>query len=131
MLGATRIGHGSHALEDPELMDYLAEHRIGIEANITSNVQTGAASSYAAHPLKTFLEHGILASINTDNPIVSGIDWPHEVAVAAPAAGLTDAQIDQALRNGVEIAFLPSSSKQALLRNAARRTVARSCGAHE
>ncbi len=116
VLGATRIGHGSHALEDPELMDYLLKHRIGIEANITSNVQTGAASSYAAHPLKTFLEYGILASINTDNPIVSGIDWPHEVEIAAPAAGLSDTQIEQALRNAVEMAFVPRSEKEALLR---------------
>jgi adenosine deaminase len=115
LLGATRIGHGSHALEDPKLMDYLRDHRIGIEANISSNVQTGAASSYAAHPLKAFLEHGILASINTDNPIVSGIDWPHEIAVAAPAAGLSETQIEQALRNAVEMAFLSQSGKRALL----------------
>jgi adenosine deaminase len=115
VLGATRIGHGSHALEDPELMEYLALHRVGIEANITSNVQTGAASSYAAHPLRAFLDRGILASINTDNPIVSGIDWPHEIAVAAPAAGLTEAHIEQALRNAVEMAFLPESGKKALM----------------
>ena len=121
VLGATRIGHGSHAVDDPELMEYLALHRIGIEANITSNVQTGAAPSYAAHPLRAFLEHGILASINTDNPIVSGIDWPHEIVVAAPAAGLTQAQIERALRNALEIAFLSDSGKEALLKKAAAR----------
>jgi len=115
VLGATRIGHGTHACEDPALMDYLAEHRIGIEVNLTSNVQTGAAATYATHPLKAFLERGILASINTDNPIVSGIDWPHELEVAAPAAGLTDTQIEQALRNGLEIAFLSRAEKDALL----------------
>jgi adenosine deaminase len=114
LLGATRIGHGTHAVNDPELMAYLAEHRIGIEANITSNVQTGATPSIAEHPLKTFLDRGICASINTDNPIVSGIDWPHEIEIAAPAAGLTPADIAAAQRNGVEMAFLPASEKAAL-----------------
>jgi adenosine deaminase len=115
VLGATRIGHGTHAVDDPALMEYLVEQRIGIEANLTSNVQTGAVSSYAAHPLKTFLERGVLASLNTDNPIISGIDWPHEIEIAAPAAGLTDEDVARAMRNAVEIAFLPRAGKDALL----------------
>jgi adenosine deaminase len=115
VLGATRIGHCTRAVDDPALMEYLAEHRIGVEANLTSNVQTGAVASYADHPLETFLAHGILASLNTDNPIISGIDWPHEVTVAAPAAGLNEREIAQAMRNALEIAFLSQLEKDALL----------------
>ena len=113
-LGATRIGHATRAVDDPALMEYLGEHRIGIEANITSNVQTGAIASIAAHPLKAFLAHGLLASINTDNPIVSGIDWPHEMEVAAPAAGLTPDEIRTAQRNAVAMAFLSQTDRDAL-----------------
>lgn len=51
-------------------MDYLAEHRIGIESCLTSNVQTSTVASLAQHPLKQFLEHGVLASLNTDDPAV-------------------------------------------------------------
>lgn len=119
VLKADRIGHGTRAIDDAALMDYLAERRIGVEANLTSNVQTGAAESYAAHPMKAFLERGILASLNTDNPIVSGIDWPHEIATAAPAAGLTEADIEQALRNALETAFLTAPEKVVLLRKRA------------
>lgn len=115
VLGATRIGHGTSAIDDNVLMDYLVEHRIGVEVNLTSNVQTGAASSYAKHPLKRFLEHGILASLNSDNPIISGIDWSHEIAVAAPAAGLTERHIEQALRNALDTAFLSANEKSALV----------------
>jgi adenosine deaminase len=116
VLGANRIGHGTRAIDDATLMDYLADQRIGVEANLTSNVQTGAAASYAAHPLKAFLDRGILASLNTDNPIVSGIDWPHEVEVAAPAAGLSEADVEQALRNALATAFLSADEKDALVR---------------
>src|SRR5471032_1766518 len=57
-LGAERIGHGVKAIDDPRLMDFLAEHRIGIESCLTSNVQTSTVPSLAQHPLKRFLDHG-------------------------------------------------------------------------
>ncbi|WP_428998934.1 hypothetical protein, partial [Pseudomonas aeruginosa] len=66
-------------------MDFLAEQQIGIESCLTSNIQTSTVADLAAHPLKTFLEHGIRASINTDDPGVQGVDIIHEYTVAAPA----------------------------------------------
>lgn len=96
-------------------MDYLAAHRIGIEANLTSNVQTNTVPSLAAHPLRQFLDRGLLATINTDDPSISGIDLRHELEVAAPAAGLSPAHIRQAQRNALEIAFLTPEEKLALV----------------
>ncbi|AUV01006.1 adenosine deaminase [Phytobacter ursingii] len=113
-LGAERIGHGVKAIEDPALMAFLAEQRIGIESCLTSNIQTSTVPSLARHPLKTFLEHGVLASINTDDPAVQGVDIIHEYQIAAPAAGLSRDQIRQAQINGLEIAFLSEAEKQAL-----------------
>lgn len=117
-LGAERIGHGVKAVEDPALMDFLAQKGIGIESCLTSNIQTSTVPSLAQHPLKTFLQHGVLASINTDDPAVQGIDIVHEYNVAAPAAGLTPAQIRQAQINGLEIAFLSAEEKKALAQKA-------------
>ncbi|PWH18785.1 MAG: adenosine deaminase [Anaerolineae bacterium] len=114
-LKAERLGHAVHAIEDPALMDYLAEKAIGIEANLTSNVQTSTVSSYAAHPLRQFLAHGLLATINTDDPGISGIDLRYEYEVAAPAAGLSPQQIAQAQRNALTVAFLSPAEKQALV----------------
>ena len=114
-LGASRIGHGVHAIEDPPLLDYLAEHKIGIESNLTSNVQTSTVPDYASHPLRIFLDRGLLASINTDNPGISGIDLRHEYQVAAPAAGLTVAHTHQAQRNALAIAFLSADEEDALI----------------
>lgn len=114
-LGAQRLGHAVHASEDEALLDYLAEKRIGIESSLTSNVQTSTVSDYAAHPLRFFLERGILATINTDNPGISGIDLHYEYQVAAPAAGLNPGLIKTAQRNALEIAFLDEEEKMALL----------------
>lgn len=114
-LGAQRIGHGVHAIEDPALIEYLAEQRTGIEANLTSNVQTSTVPDYPSHPLRKFLESGLLATINTDDPGVSAITLPYEYEVAAPAAGLTRQQIRTAQRNALDIAFLPEEEKSTLL----------------
>jgi adenosine deaminase len=122
-LGATRIGHAVRALEDPDLVAFMVEHGIGVEANLTSNVQTSTVPSYAAHPLKAMLEAGLLATINSDDPGISNIDLPYEYSVAAPKAGLSQAQIAQAQANALELAFLSAAEKDALRERAMHRTV--------
>jgi adenosine deaminase len=114
-LGATRIGHGVRAVDDPKLMDYLREHRIGIEANLTSNVQTNTVRSLAVHPMKQFLAHGLLATLNTDDPAISNIDLRFEFERAAPAAGLSADEVARARANALEIAFLTPAERAALL----------------
>ena len=111
-LGAERIGHAVHAPQDASLLDYLARNEIGIESTLTSNVQTSTVTGYGSHPLKLFLERGLLATINSDDPGISAIDLPYEFEVAAPAAGLTTAQIRQAQQNALAVAFLSTSEKK-------------------
>src|SRR6476469_9387532 len=117
LLGAERIGHGVRALEDPKLTNYLREHRVPIEANLTSNVHTSTVADFNSHPLRDMLASGLVCSINSDDPGVSGIDLPHEFEVAAPAAGLTREQIHQAQINALETAFLSSEEKRELRDN--------------
>jgi adenosine deaminase len=114
LLGAERIGHCTRALEDPKLTDYLLENIIPIEANLTSNVHTSTVPNLASHPLREMMARGLICSINTDDPGVSGIDLRHEFEVAAPAGGLSREQIRQAQLNALETAFLSSEEKTAL-----------------
>jgi len=113
-LGAERIGHGVSAARDPMLMEYLAKKSIGVESNLTSNIQTRVVDQYINHPLRTFLEEGMLATINTDDPGISDIDLKHEYEIAAPAAGLSTKQIIQAQINSLDVAFLSDQEKQNL-----------------
>src|SRR3989440_6042416 len=122
LLGAERIGHGVRALEDSKLADYLAENRVPIEANLTSNVHTSTVADLDSHPLRDMLARGLVCSINTDDPGVSGIDLRHEYEVAAPAAGLTREQIRQAQINTLETAFLSVEEKRALSGKRAKAT---------
>jgi adenosine deaminase len=116
-LGAARIGHAVHAPDDPALLDFLAERQIGIEANLTSNVQTSSVPDYPSHPLRLFLERGLLATINSDDPAISGITLPYEYVVAAPAAGLSAAHIRQAQQNALAAAFLSDEERDKILRS--------------
>ncbi|MDO6677969.1 adenosine deaminase [Shewanella sp. 4_MG-2023] len=113
-LGATRIGHGVNAIHDPKLMEYLVKHSIGIESCPTSNLHTSTVADYDAHPFTQFLDAGVLIGLNTDDPGVSAIDIKHEYRIAKSELGLTDAQLMQVQRNGVEMAFLSGSERKAL-----------------
>jgi len=118
-LGAERIGHGVAAAQDPALMDHLAEHGIGVETSLTSNVQTSAVPSYAAHPIKRFLQAGIRDTLNTDDPGISAVTIAYEYNQAAVEAGLSEEEIFQAQRNALEVAFLSRAEKEALIQKKA------------
>ena len=114
LLGATRIGHGVAAAKDDRLMDFMAEKGIAMECCLTSNFQTGACTNIAEHPIKTFLERGILVTLNTDDPGVSGIEIADEYQLAKEEVGLTTNQLLQIQLNGVHAAFVSDSFKQTL-----------------
>ena len=96
-------------------MDYLAKHQIAIESCPTSNYQPATVKDLKQHPLPTFLEHGILACLNTDDPAVSNITLAHEYDVAHSVLRLTQPQLTQVQINGVKAAFLSDSEKKQLL----------------
>lgn len=115
VLGAERIGHATRIGEDPALVAHMAERGTGIEANLTSNVQTSTVASLALHPLKDWLAGGLKATINTDDPGISAIDLRFEYEQAAPAAGLSAEQIRQAQRNALDVAFVSAEERAGLL----------------
>jgi adenosine deaminase len=111
---AQRIGHGIRSIEDRDLVERLARDRIGVEVCLTSNLQTGNAASYAAHPFTALRKAGVLVTINTDDPSVSAIDLPHEWAVATSEYGLSKVDKKELLLNSVEVAFCAQPAKDAL-----------------
>ena len=110
-LGSERIGHGFRAIEDPALVDYLAEQGIGLESCPTSNLHISAIENYASHPIRQLADQGVKFCLNTDDPGISAIDIAHEYNIAAPAVGLTDEQILQSQRDALDMAFLSKAEK--------------------
>ncbi len=78
LAGASRIGHGIHALDDEKVLSFIKEKNILLEICPTSNVQTNAVLDYAHHPIFKFYQMGILFNLNTDNSCVSHISLNEE-----------------------------------------------------
>jgi len=114
-LGATRIGHGVATIEDEKLMSYMVNHNIAIESCLTSNFQTGTVTDLTKHPLKGFLDCGIKACLNTDDPAVQGIEIKNEYQVAQQVLLLSDKEISQLQKNALEVCFLSNTDKKSLL----------------
>lgn len=67
---ADRIGHGTAAVRDPNLMDLLATEGVCVEVCPISNRLTGAVPRDEAHPLQQFRRHGVPFVICSDNPAI-------------------------------------------------------------
>jgi aminodeoxyfutalosine deaminase len=115
LLGAERIGHGVSAVGDPELLAHLARHGIPLEVCPTSNVATRAVASLDAHPLRTFVEAGVLVTINSDDPPMFGTDLNAEYAVAAELLDLDEAGVARLAQSAVVASFAPDDVKRALI----------------
>ncbi|MFB0626572.1 adenosine deaminase [Streptomyces sp. AB3(2024)] len=113
-LGAERIGHGTSAAKDPELLAYLAEHRIALEVCPTSNIATRAVADLDEHPVKEMVAAGVLVTINSDDPPMFGTDLNNEYAVAARLLGLDERGLAQLAKNAVEASFLDPAGKEKL-----------------
>jgi adenosine deaminase len=114
-LGAERIGHGIRAVEDPAVLDLLAERRIALEVCPTSNLHTSTVSDYRSHPLPALLRRGLAVTLNTDDPSISGIDLPHEYRVAEEELGLSRDELRRLQENALEAAFLTPEERAGLL----------------
>lgn len=113
--GAERIGHGTRLYEDPQLEAYVRDRRIPLEVCLTSNLHTGTVRSLEAHPVRRYLEAGLVVTLNTDSRLVDGTTLSDELWLAHNRLGLTQDQIERVILNGFESAFLPEEEKRSLL----------------
>ncbi len=110
-LRVDRIGHGTRAVEDEALLDYLAEQRIPIELCPLSNVRTGVIASIEQHPARRFFERGLLLSINTDDPKMFGNSLADEYRALEDRLDFTRDEIRALILQGIESSWLSPERK--------------------
>ncbi|MGA2697069.1 MAG: adenosine deaminase [Terriglobales bacterium] len=110
-LRAERIGHGLTAAQDSELVEELAQRQIPIEICITSNLRTGACKSLAEHPVREYFDHGVMITLNSDDPAMFGTSLLNEYQLAQDSFGFTDEHLREIARNSFEASFLPAEKK--------------------
>jgi aminodeoxyfutalosine deaminase len=114
-IGAERIGHGLSAERDPELIEVLAQRQVPIEICVTSNLRTNCCADIHDHPLRRYFEHGLMVTLNSDDPAMFGSDLVGEYALAHDTFEFTRDHLRELAANSVEASFLPPGRKIDLL----------------
>jgi aminodeoxyfutalosine deaminase len=114
-LGAERIGHGLTAAQDPELIEELAQRQIPVEICLTSNLKTGCCVHLHDHPVKKYFDHGLMITLNSDDPAMFGTTLNREYELAQSECGFTEEHLREVARNSFEASFLPAEKKVAFL----------------
>ncbi len=114
-LGAERIGHGTSAVQDPELLAHLTQQQIPVEVCPTSNVATGAVADLTKHPIIAMVEAGVRVTINSDDPPMFATTLNEEYGVAARLLGLDDIGVGNLAKAAVRASFADRDLQQRLL----------------
>src|SRR5271168_3141229 len=110
-IGAERIGHGLTAIEDPELMEVLAERQVPIEICISSNLRTGCCVPTGLHPVRSYFDAGLMITLNSDDPAMFESDLEAEYLLAQREFGFSAEHLRELAANSFEASFLPPEEK--------------------
>src|SRR4051794_3392039 len=114
-LPVSRLSHGVRAVEDPRLVEEIAERGIVLEACPTSNVATHVYDSYEAHPLRQLHEAGVKLTLGSDDPPYFGCSIGGEYAVARERFGFEEGELRTITRTAIQAAFADDAAKGTLL----------------
>lgn len=104
-LGAERIDHGVRCLEDPAVVDLVVARGIPLDVCPTSNVVLGVVPDLAHHPLAELRARKVRCSVNTDDPLLYGIDLVGEYERVAAAFGWSATELGELARVSIESCF--------------------------
>ncbi|MDQ2952879.1 MAG: adenosine deaminase [Chloroflexota bacterium] len=124
--GAHRIGHGVRLIEDMTiagdavtklgpLAAYVRDKRVPLELCPSSNVDTGAAPSLEAHPIRHFLDQRFRVTVNTDNRLMSDITLSEEFRRLSEVMPLALADVEKLTINAMKSAFIGYDERLALI----------------
>ena len=107
--GTKRIGHGVHAIEDPELIQKLIDENVTLEVCVTSNFHTKVAASIVEHPIRQLFDAGVHVTVNSDNRTASNTTLKEEIQILKDQLHFTDEEIKKMQEYAWEAKFLKES----------------------
>jgi adenosine deaminase len=114
-LKVDRIGHGTRAIEDPELLNYLADNQIPVELCPLSNLRTKVINAIEEHPVRRFIDLGIPVSINTDDPKMFGNSLAEEYQSLRDNFNFSEDDIYKIIKDSIHTTWLEENEKIALI----------------
>ncbi len=124
--GADRLGHGVRIVDDITVRDdgsvslgrlaaYVRDNRVPLELCPASNLQTGAASSIAEHPIGLLTRLRFRVTVNTDNRLMSDTSMTAEMDALVEAFGYGLEDLRWFTVNAMKSAFLPFEDRLAII----------------
>ena len=113
-LKVDRIGHGTAAKDDHELVQYLIDNKIPIEMCPISNVRTNVVNKLSDHPIIDFHQKGMIVSVNTDDPKMFHTSLVEEYLSLIDTFDLELLDIYHLALNGIESAWCSEAQKKNL-----------------
>lgn len=114
-LRVARIGHGVRAIEDPALVDRLAESGTVLEVCPGSNIALGLYADWRAHPVARLRDAGVKVTLSTDDPPFFHSTLSGEYAALARTHGWNDADFRALNRTAAEAAFADPATRTDIL----------------
>jgi adenosine deaminase len=112
-IGVERIDHGVNSLEDSALVREITGRGLGLTVCPISNAHV--AGGLKARELKTMLDHGMRATVNSDDPAYFPGYVNDNLAAAQGAVGLTREELFALARNSFEVAWLDEGERAGYL----------------
>jgi adenosine deaminase len=123
--GADRLGHGVRIVDDIAAVDgqpvlgrlaaYVRDNRVPLEMCPSSNVQTGAATSIADHPIGLLRKLYFRVTVNTDNRLMSGTSMGTEFEKLVDAFGYGLDDLQWFTINALKSAFIPFDQRLSII----------------
>lgn len=104
-LKIVRIDHGNNCLQDKKLVDYIVKNDLALTVCPLSNLALQVVKDLKQHPIKTMLDLGIKATINSDDPAYFGGYLNDNYIQLARALNLSKEDIDKLIANGFKYAL--------------------------
>ena len=114
-LNISRIDHGNNSLHDDELINHLVEKEMALTVCPLSNLKLQVVKDLKDHPIKTMLERGIKATVNSDDPAYFGGYMNENFLAITEALDLTKDHIATLVRNSFNAIFVDDDKRNDLL----------------
>ncbi|MBT3314715.1 MAG: adenosine deaminase [Anaerolineae bacterium] len=109
-LKSERIGHGVRAVDDPKLLEYLAETQIPLEVCPHSNYRLKVTPFNEPHQIRKLVDAGVYCTVNSDDPPMFSTDLTSEYLLLAKQ-GFSWDELWQLNGNTLEASFLSDEEK--------------------
>jgi len=115
VLKVHRIDHGNRSLDDPKLVERIVNEQIALTVCPLSNLKLKVVDNLKNHTLRTMLEHGIRATINSDDPAYFGGYINDNFIQIANALQLSKQDINKLVKNSFDASFADNKRKNEML----------------